>query len=119
MKLAFIFASVLALSACNPSSIPVNNTGSSVVETVCEVSQTAMYAVEAAYNAPATAYVDADSKGLLSAELKARVKPILVEANDYRLKARTAYGIKDASGFCSAAEASKRASSYAESFLPK
>lgn len=40
----------------------------------------ALYAVEAAYNAPAQAYVTADGKGLLSDATKATVRPILIDA---------------------------------------
>lgn len=59
----------------------------------------ALYSVEAAYNAPAHAYVTADSKGLLTPSLKAQIKPVLVDAYDGVIAARCAYSYVNTGSF--------------------
>lgn len=59
----------------------------------------AMYAAEAVYNIPAAAYVSANSRGLISAPLKATLKPILVSMADMLKLCRTAYRLGDVKTF--------------------
>lgn len=123
--LACLFAP-LALAACNTGT--TNNTDvasngtaavvAPVIDKACEVTTTAMYAAEAAYNAPASAYVSADAKGLLSAEVKGKVKPLMLDAYAWLGKARTAYAVRDALGFCTAADSVSKAAASAKALLP-
>jgi hypothetical protein len=56
----------------------------------------AWYAVEAAYNVPAQAYLAANAHGLLTPSLKATLKPKLQAMNQVRLAAKAAYQACDA-----------------------
>jgi hypothetical protein len=55
--------------------------------------QKAMYAAEASYNIPAQAYLSANSRGLINADLKATLKPKLQTAYQWLKGARAAYKI--------------------------
>ena len=77
-----------------------------------------MYAAEAAYNAPAAAYVDADAKGLLTPAVKAAVKPKLVDAFGWLKKARLFYAARDATGFCGSTASLKSLAAAALALLP-
>jgi hypothetical protein len=55
--------------------------------------QKAMYAAEAAYNIPASAYLSANSRGLIKPELKVTLKAKLATMYDYLKGARAAYKI--------------------------
>jgi hypothetical protein len=132
MKRMFILAAAcLSLAACQSGTTPPpasNSTAAveapsaspspAVATGACELSTTAMYAAEAAYNAPAAAYVSADAKGLLTAPVKAKVKPMLVEAFDWLKKARLFYSARDAVGFCGSTNSLKSLAGAALALLP-
>jgi hypothetical protein len=72
------------------------NAGVIVSTPVCTLTtadQKAMWAAEAAYNIPSSAYISANSRGLVSPELKATLKPKLVTAYEWLKGARAAYKI--------------------------
>lgn len=81
VKKYFAFAAVAMLAAC---STPTLTTATTIDEKL-------MFSAEAAYNAPAAAYVSADGNGLLTPAVKAKVKPLLVEAYKGLFVARCAY----------------------------
>lgn len=133
MKRMFILAAAcLSLAACQNSGTPAPApaTGNATVEApsaspspamatgACELSTTAMYAAEAAYNAPAAAYVSADAKGLLTPAVKGQVKPKLTEAYDWLKKARLFYSARDAVGFCGSTASLKSLAGAALALLP-
>lgn len=135
MKLNFMLAAfaALALAGCQAGTQadpgPATNSNAAVeapsaspspaVATgACELSTTAMYAAEAAYNAPAAAYVSADGRGLLTAPVKAKVKPMLTEAYDWLKKARLFYSARDAVGFCGSTASLKSLAGAALALLP-
>lgn len=119
--LACAASASLALAACSPSPAPDANASGSVGASAGQVSAiaaTAMYAAEATYNVPAHAYVEADSQGLLSDEVKAKVKPILIDAYEWLLKARSAYEAGDRAGFYEARSNLEQKASAASDLLP-
>lgn len=59
----------------------------------------ALRAVEKSYDVAATAYLDANRRGLLTPELKADLKPIFADAYMALVLARAAYQVGDAEGF--------------------
>lgn len=59
----------------------------------------AMYAAEALYNVPASAYRSADTRGLIPAHLKAVIKPKLQTMGRVLKTARSAYRIGDLTSF--------------------
>ena len=104
----FAFAS-LALAACTPTSTgvepsptPSESPSPVASATSSVVTDQAMYAAEVLYNVPAQAYVAADGAKLISPELKAKLKPMLVQAYSILQGARTAYRLKNALAFASA-----------------
>lgn len=128
IKLRFALAiGCLALAACTPSNPVANNTvdpppraapGNSLAEATV-MDEKALYAVEAAYNVPAHAYVTADGKGLLNSALKARVKPLLVQAYAALKTARAAYATGNARTFTEAKASVERLAAEASAILPK
>lgn len=131
-RMLILAAACLSLAACQSGIAPApsNATATPAVEApsaspspavatgACELSTTAMYAAEAAYNAPAAAYVSADGRGLLTPALKARVKPMLTEAYDWLKKARLFYSARDAVGFCGSTASLKSLAGQALALLP-
>lgn len=131
-RMLILAAACLSLAACQNGGTPAPapSSGNAVVEAssaspspavatgACELSTTAMYAAEAAYNAPAAAYVAADSRGVLSPALKTRVKPMLTEAYEWLKKARLFYRARDAVGFCGSSASLKSVAGQALALLP-
>lgn len=128
-RMIIMAAACLALAACQTGTTPEPaNSGAvaptptasaSVATGACELSTTAMYAAEAAYNAPAAAYVSADAKGQLSASVKAAVKPKLVDAYEWLKKARLFYRARDAVGFCGSTASLNSVAGAALALLPR
>ncbi len=118
MKFALsVFTACLLLTACQP--VPTQPAPSPVVATgACELSDTAMYGAEAAYNAPAGAYVAAEGRGLLTASVKVKVKPLLIESYEWLKKVRGFYTARNLSGFCSSNASLKSTTSAALALLP-
>lgn len=138
-KLGLSLVACLALSACAPLAAisalgslghseppatapttpvaPVAASGGLGARTTLD--EKALYAAEAAYNVPANAYVEANKRGLLSPELKARVKPLLVTAYARLKDARAAYRLGNASSFNEAIAAAKQLANSASALIPK
>lgn len=127
-RMIFAAIAALAVAGCQPSTAPVeasnaptpaaSASAAPVAVAACEMTDTAMYAAEAAYNAPAAAYVSADAKGLLSSDVKAEVKPKLVDAYGWLKKARLFYSARDAVGFCGSTASLKSLAGAALALLP-
>lgn len=122
-RMIFAAIAALAVAGCQPSAGTVEPSNSpapvaSAVAAACDMSATAMYAAEAAYNAPAAAYVSADARGVLTAATKAKVKPMLTEAYDWLKKARLFYSARNAVGFCDATASLKSSTDNAKALLP-
>lgn len=85
----------LALAACGT----IRTAHDLATTPVCEgrvIDEKLWYAAEAAYNVPAQAYVEANSRALVSPALKAKVKPILQNMYEVLKTARLAYRACDA-----------------------
>lgn len=132
-KLTFIAAlACIGLAACQPTPTPAPSNGTPVSEPSANVTGPAscglaadtlvdervLYAAEAAYNVPAHAYVTLDGAGQLSAELKASVRPKLVEAYRLLRVARSAYKLGDVCQLNEAASAATRFANEARALLP-
>lgn len=119
-KFKFLLPLVAALSLSSCAAIPLATmvTSSTPVLAATNMDEKAMYAAEALYNVPAQAYVSANSNGLLSAPVKAKVKPLMVKAYDVLLTVRSAYKLGDAAGFSQRYGALKTLSSQVKALLP-
>lgn len=120
----FAIAAVLALAGCATSGPsvppggsvdppPITGTQGTVVD------ERAMFAVEAAYNVAATAYLAADGRGQIPTATKATVRPIMASAYEAVLLARAAYRIGDASTFTAQAAAAIEAATRAAELIPE
>ncbi len=112
----------IACMACTPdlannvaSSGPPANTG---VASRTMLDERLLYAAEAAYNVPAQAYVVANSRGQVSPELKARVKPLLTQAYARLQDARRLYALGNADGFLTAYRQVIALATSARSLIP-
>lgn len=105
IKRMFLAAAICALAACQPAPAPGNASepiASAGLGDATVMDEKALYALEAAYNVPAHAYVTADAKGLLNDATKAKVKPLLVKAYDALKLARMAYATGNSANFAEA-----------------
>lgn len=123
-SLAAVLVGALVLAACATGPAPVlpggdGSTAPPIVSTQGSLrDEQALFAVEAAYNVAANAYVSADSRGVLPAAVKARAQPILVSAYRALEAARTAYRIGDATTFAAQASEATRLASQARALIP-
>lgn len=91
-----VIALALALSGCGVADKVLESTP--VVGAVCKaadrilIDEKVVYAANVLYNIPAQAYVSANNRGQLSAELKARLKPMLVNLYGYTQTIKAARG---------------------------
>lgn len=86
---------------------------------ISAAAQKALYAAEAAYNVPAQAYVTLNRSGALSADLKAKTKPLLQQAYQGLKLARQAAAAGDTVGTMFQIEEVNRLASAAAALLPK
>ena len=91
---------------------------SSPIAATTAVDDRAMFAVEAAYNVPAHAYVTADANGLLTPAVKAQAKPLLLQAYEALELARAAYQAGNAAGFEAQAAAVQDLANRANALIP-
>lgn len=130
-KLFYAFAPALAtLAACNtPLTSPGNEATSTPVASATGaescglaagtlVDEKALYGAEVAYNVPANAYVTLDTNGQLNADLKAKVKPLLVGAYNALGVARSAYKFGDVCTFFGAVKTVTDFTTKAKVLLP-
>lgn len=95
MKKTLALLLCVSLSACSANSVLQNLP---VVGNVCSaasgtlIDEKVVYGAEALFNVPAQAYVVADKNGKLTPELKAKLKPLLIQMDDYRLAIVAAKG---------------------------
>ena len=82
------------------------------------IDEKALIAAETAYNVPAQAYVAANRRGLLSAELKAIIKPKMIMAKSALDIAREAYRVGDAATLADQVRAVQRLASEARALIP-
>lgn len=118
----FALAAVAALSAaCSaPGAVaqhvePVSAGG---VTSGTLLDERALYAAEAVYNVAANAYVTLDGRGLLPPALKARVRPLLLDAFAALQAARSAYRLGDAGGFTAKIAAVRDLATRARALMP-
>lgn len=121
---------LLALAACQPKTdSPATNSNAAVsVPTPVDagngladgtvVDEKVRYSAEAAYNVAASAYIAADGRGLLTPELRAKVKPIMTKAEKALKLARAAYSVGDAAGLALQAKAVADLAGTARAMLP-
>lgn len=132
----------LSLAACNPPNAEVNNAtnggggvpseGRPVQHLAATggpercglaagtlVDERTLYSAETAYNVPAHAYVTADANGRLSPELKARVRPLLVNAYEHLKLARAAYRLGDVCNLANAVAGVRNFATQASAVIPR
>lgn len=124
---AAIGALALAASGCSVSTgpwVPTNpatpyaapaKPGGVASKTLAD--ERAMYAAEAAYNVAASAYVTADSNGVLTPAIKAKVKPYLTKAYAALKVARSAYAAGNTGDFFTAVADLETAANQAKALL--
>lgn len=120
---ALAVAAALALSACAtdgqvitvPSGPVAPPSGATAISAVA---QKALYTAEASYNVAGQAYVSADGAGLLTPELKARLKPMFATAYQALLATRHAATIGDSIGVLAAADTAQKQASAAAAAIP-
>lgn len=121
--LILVIGASLALTACNTTGgIQVPEAGVALNTPVCagqKVDEQLWYAAEAAYNVPAQAYVAAYRRGLISAELKATLKPKLQTMNQVRLAAKAAYLACDAATLQQKLDALKALKAEVDPLIPR
>ena len=122
MKKCLISALGCVLSACTtiPADLPgkIETTLNQPLGANTAIDEKALWNAEAAYNVPAAAYVSADRRGLLSADVKASIKPLLVKAYDLLKAARAAYRVGDAATFADKWNALKEVSAQVSPLIP-
>jgi hypothetical protein len=126
MKLfPLLLVAAMALSACTPNApssastnAPPAATSSGGVLSHTVADEKAMYAAEAAYNVAASAYISADTRGLLSASVKAAVKPKLQAAYAALKTLRDAYALGNTSNFSALYSNAVRLANDAKALLP-
>lgn len=126
IRLKFIAAlACIGLMACQPFDGTVTNgnvtsappaTSGPAGRTVAD--ERLLYAAEAAYNVPAHAYVTADSRGQLPPALKARIRPLLIDAYARLQDARRLYNLGNAQNFRDAANAAIGLANSARDLMP-
>jgi hypothetical protein len=109
ISIAFFGIIALTLSGCTAlgggSIVPLP--APAVITASTTIDDKLMYSAEALYNVPAQAYVAADSRQLMSASLKATVKPKMLKLRSLLLDARKAYAASNATSFKAAYDAMK------------
>lgn len=120
-SLAMVLMGALMLASCGTvAPAGGSGVGPPIVSTRGSLNdERALYAVEAAYNVAAHAYVTADTAGQLPAALKARVRPVLVSSYQALLAARAAYAAGDAATFTAQARAAVEFATQARELIPK
>lgn len=113
-------AASLSIAACATTSGPpiITPTAPSGATAVSEAAQKAIYAAEVAYNVPADAYVRLNRQGALPADVKARVKPLLLQAYQGLKLARQAAAAGDTVGVIFQAGEAQRLATAARALLP-
>lgn len=86
---------------------------------ISEAAQKALYAAETAYNVPAQAYVTLSRNGQLPAAVKAKAKPLLLEAYHGLELARQAAAAGDTLGVLAQAGEVQKWAAAAKAALPK
>lgn len=94
LAISLLFAPALAITGC--TTVPLLKEEALTAGTTVDAK--ALYGLEAAYNTAASAYLAANDAKLLSSDLKAKTKPMLVKAYDVLKAARAAYKVGDAVG---------------------
>lgn len=121
-SLATVLIGALMLAACATTSPPPGVPGSGPPPVVSAAGtladERALYALEAAYNVAAHAYVTADDRGQLSATLKARIRPALTASYAALRAAREAHAAGNATTFATQAAAVVRFANEARALIP-
>lgn len=124
-SLAVVLFGALVLAACVGGPAPVfpggdGSTAPPVVSTSGTLrDEQALFAVEAAYNVAANAYVTADSRGLVTPDVRERVRPLLIQSYQALELARTAYRVGDATTFAAQAAEATSLAIRARDLIPK
>ncbi|MBY0395656.1 MAG: hypothetical protein K2X91_04185 [Thermoleophilia bacterium] len=121
-SLAAVLIGAMVLASCATVAPPGGPPGSSPSPVVSAAGtltdERALYALEAAYNVAAHAYVTADDRGQLSAELKARIRPALTASYAALRAARAAHAAGNADSFATQAAAVVRFANEARALIP-
>lgn len=125
-NLILLAAAALSISACGtpgmklPDITVVKETAvPSGATPISEAAQKALYAAEAAYNIPAQAYVTLNAAGHLPADVKAKAKPVLLQAYHALLLARQAAAAGDTVGVMLQTGEVNRLAAAASAAIPK
>lgn len=111
LLVACLSLAILATACMRPVAIP--NAETMVLD------EKALYAAEASYNVTANAYIAASEVGLMTPELKAKIKPVMVSAYKALTMARSAYLVANAKSFYEQIAAAKQLSEDARLLIPR
>jgi len=99
LRLLLLVPLAIGLEACPLGDAVQSVSSSTPMGDAIKMDEQGMWAVETIYNVPAQAYVSADTRGVLPANVKAIVRPWLIELRRLLLDVRAAYAIGDAATF--------------------
>lgn len=116
-KLALMLLLPLAACATVPATAPTAAPKYCATQVIMD--NKGMVALETLYNVPAHAYVTADKNNALTPNVKAALKPILVDMYEKLKVARAAYATADATSFSCAAASIEFNNKTATTLLPK
>lgn len=115
----------LAMAACGTTAPPLPDVSTlptapvpSGATPISEVAQKALYAAEAAYNIPAQAYVTLNRQNALPADVKAKAKPLLLDAYQALRAARLAAAAGDSAGVLLESGTASKLAAAAKALLP-
>ena len=124
-SLILIAAAALAVAACKPQAADENyNVNSSVTAPTCGIAtntladEKTLFSAETAYNVAADAYVRLDATGKIPANIKAAVRPKMIDAYAALKVARQAYNLGQTCNLLTAVATVKQLSSDAKALLP-
>lgn len=127
-SLILIAVAAIGLSACQPTANEPNTNSNVAIATTgsgCGIAsntladEKVLFAAETAYNIPANAYVTFDATGKLPSDIKAKIRPLLIQAYNGLKLARAAYNAGDTCSLNSYANLVKTLGNQAQSLLPK
>lgn len=121
MKRTLIIFAALGLAACQPSAtLPAVETPPAWCSATVQRSAQVMAGLELAYNVPAATYRTANENNLITPAIREKVRPLLINAYNALVTARTAYSAVDgAAAFSCAAEAIRSNTAAANALLPR
>lgn len=114
-----LLAAVFALSACNPVTTAIVSNQPVVSGQAAVITAQGWYDANALYNVPTAAYKSSNSRGLISASLKAKIKPQLLRLYALLVVLKHAKEAGDAVTFNDKLAAMRTLSADVSALIPK